>query len=103
MSLQTPTNPVGTPMEPDLSFTKEQSPSTPKKIADIKGVNAVDSLMYLTVATCPDISYTVGVLTRFNSNPGLAHWGAVKHLFRYLKGTLDLTHSYILSKQFGYL
>jgi hypothetical protein len=32
----------------------------------------------------------VGVLARFNTNPGKAHWAAVKHLFRYLKGTLDV-------------
>ena len=84
-------------MEPGLSLTKEQSPSTPKEMADMKSVpyiNAVGSLMYLAVATRPDISYTVGVLARFNSNPSLAHWGAVKHLFRYLKGTLDLTLTY---------
>jgi hypothetical protein len=31
----------------------------------------------------------VGVLARFNQNPGIEHWKAVKHLFRYLKGSLD--------------
>jgi hypothetical protein len=29
------------------------------------------------------------VLARFNSNPVLQHWQAVKHLLRYLKGTID--------------
>ena len=28
-------------------------------------------------------------LARFSSNPGTTHWAAVKHLFCYLKGTLD--------------
>jgi len=50
--------------------------------------------MYLAVATRPDISYTVGVLARFNKNPGSLHWKAVKHLFRYLKGTLDYKLTY---------
>jgi hypothetical protein len=36
----------------------------------------------------------VGVLARFSKNPGLAHWNAVKHLFRYLKGTLDYKLTY---------
>jgi hypothetical protein len=45
--------------------------------------------MYLAITTRPDISYAVGVLARFNSNPGPIHWKAVKHVFRYLKGTLD--------------
>ena len=30
----------------------------------------VGALMYLAVATRPDIAYTVGVLGRFSSNPG---------------------------------
>jgi hypothetical protein len=45
--------------------------------------------MYLATSTRYDIAYTVGVLARFNSNPGLQHWKAVKHLLQYLKGTLD--------------
>jgi hypothetical protein len=61
---------------------------------DIPYIHAVGSLMYLAVATRPDIAYTVGVLARFNHNPGKAHWLAVKHLFRYLKGTLDLGLTY---------
>jgi hypothetical protein len=36
----------------------------------------------------------VGVLSRFSSNPGPQHWAAVKHLFRYLKGTLDYRLTY---------
>jgi len=52
-------------------------------------IQAVGSLMYLAVATRPDIAYAVGVLARFSANPGLAHWMAVKHLLKYLKGTLD--------------
>lgn len=44
--------------------------------------------------TRPDIAYTVSVLSRFNSNPGPEHWKAVKHLFRYLKGTMDYSLTY---------
>ena len=53
-------------------------------------INAVGALMYLAVTTRPDIAYTTSTLARFNSNPGRQHWLAVKHLFRYLKGTMDL-------------
>ena len=45
--------------------------------------------MYLATTTHSDIAYTVGVLTRFNSNPGWACWLPVKHLLHYIKGTLD--------------
>ena len=56
--------------------------------------HAVGSLMYLAISTCPDIAYVVGVLSRFSSNSGKEHWAAVKHLFCYLKGTLDYKLSY---------
>jgi hypothetical protein len=46
--------------------------------------------MYLAITTHPDITNAVSILARFNSNPGPTHWKAVKHLFRYLKGTIDL-------------
>lgn len=52
-------------------------------------LNAVGALMYLATSTRPDIAYSVGVLARYNSNPGIAHWKAVKHVFRYLKGSMD--------------
>ena len=89
--------PVGTPMLPGLKLTKEDSPKTPEECREMENIpyiNAVGSLMYLATMTRPDIAYTVGVLARFNSNPGMAHWKAVKHLFRYLKGTLDMKLEY---------
>jgi hypothetical protein len=51
-------------------------------------------LLYLATQTRPDISYTVGLLACFNSNPGEAHWKAVKHLMRYIKSTLDFCLTY---------
>lgn len=63
-------------------------------MVNIPYMNAVGSLMYLATTTCPDIAYAVGVLARFNANPGMAHWSAVKHLFQYLRGTLDYKLTY---------
>ena len=34
-------------------------------------------------------SHIVSYLARFMVNPGHAHWEAVKHVIRYLKGTKD--------------
>ena len=90
-------NPVGTPMLPGLKLSSEQSPQTSEEKEEMKEIpyiNAVGSLLYLAILTRPDIAYTASVLARFNSNPGKAHWQAVKHLFRYLKGTVDLKLAY---------
>lgn len=90
-------SPVQTPMLPGTHFTAADSPSTPEQHAEMQSVpyiNSVGALMYLAVSTRPDIAYTVSKLARFNSNPGKTHWAAVKHLFRYLKGTMDLKLTY---------
>ena len=55
---------------------------------------AIGSLMYLAVATRPDIAFAVSILSRFLNNPGDAHWEAVKRIFRYLKFTKDLQLTY---------
>ena len=86
-------NTVLMPMEPGLHLDTSMGASTPEDIAfmrDTPYLSAVGALMYLAITTRPDITNAVGILARFNSNPGPTHWKAVKHVFRYLKGTLDL-------------
>ena len=51
--------------------------------------SAVGSLMYAMLRTRPDICYAVGVVSRFQSNPGPEHWVAVKHILKYLRRTRD--------------
>ena len=51
---------------------------------------AVGSLMYLAMATRPDLAQAVGMTSRFASNPSAEHVKAVKHILRYLRGTVDL-------------
>ena len=84
---------VSTPMVPGKKLSTAQCPKTPEEIRameNIPYINTVGSLLYLSLMTCPDIAYATSVLARFNSNPGMEHWKAVKHLLRYLKGTIDL-------------
>ena len=45
--------------------------------------------MYLSTCTRPDISFAVGMLGRYQSNPGMDHWKAAKKILRYLQGTKD--------------
>ena len=49
--------------------------------------SAVGSLMYAMLCTRPDICYSVGVVSRFQSNPGQQHWTAVKSILKYLRRT----------------
>ena len=78
-------------------MSKEQCPSTKAELAEMASIpysQLVGALMYLAVATRPDIAHAVGVLARFNANPGMEHWKALKHLCRYLQGTKDVKLCY---------
>ena len=82
---------AGQCLDPEFCPVTEQDKEEMKSVPYLQGVGA---LLYLAIATRPDISFAVGVLARYSHNPGPAHWTAVKHLFRYLKGTLDLALTY---------
>ncbi len=52
--------------------------------------SAISSLIWPAVNTQPDISYSVGVLTRYYANPGPINCNLVMRIFWYLAGTLEL-------------
>jgi hypothetical protein len=56
--------------------------------------SVVGRLSYLSQATRPDIAFAVNVLSRHVNGYDQSHWGAVKHLLRYLRATKDLAIKY---------
>ena len=58
----------------------------------------VGSLLYLSTMTRPDISFAVGVLSRFMSCPAKAHMRAANSVLRYLCGTTRLGVAYGISE-----
>lgn len=46
----------------------------------------VGSLIYLT-HTCPDISFVVGIVSRFMVKPHGLHWKVAKCILHYMQGT----------------
>jgi hypothetical protein len=80
-------------METHIKLLTFQSPATAAEFAQMHDVpyhEAVGLLMYASLGTYPDISFAIQTLLRFSMKPGVAHWEAVKCVFRYLKGTMDL-------------
>ncbi len=51
-------------------------------------------MLHAARATRPDIAQAVGVVSKFNAEPTEAHLTAVKRIFRYLKGTVNLALQY---------
>ena len=56
---------------------------------NIPYASAVGSLTHAQVCTKPDIAFFVGMLGRYQSNPGIDHWKTAKKVMRYLQGTKD--------------
>ena len=56
---------------------------------DIPYASAVGSLMYAMLCTRPDICFAVGMISKYQSNPGPEHWTDVKHILKYLRRTRD--------------
>ena len=89
--------PVSIPMDPNVCPTSAQSSSTTENFACMQNIpyyKAVGSLMYASLSTHPDITYTVQTVSHFSTNSRIEYWEAVKRIFHYLKGTKDLWLSY---------
>ncbi|SGY96283.1 BQ5605_C036g11556 [Microbotryum silenes-dioicae] len=73
------------PMTPGLSLTAIPGQGTER----IRSwyLQAIGSLLYISLGTRPDIAFAVSYLSRFANNPGRRHWIAVKHVLRYLRAT----------------
>ena len=65
---------VSTPIEQNLKFFSNEGSTfeDPTKYKKLVG-----SLIYLTT-TCPDITFDVGILSRFMHHPCEGHWNATK-------------------------
>jgi len=88
-------NPAKTPMEQGVQLINNvdengQYGST----ANIPYRQIIGSLMYLAVSTRPDLSYVVGVLSRFLEQPSASHWITAKRVLKYIKGTLEVGITY---------
>ena len=89
--------PLSTPMDPSNRLTTDQAPASAAEHAMMRDVpyqEAVGALNWAALATRPDIAFAVSTMAQFASNPGPAHWDAVKRIFRYLAGTRNLWLSY---------
>ena len=88
---------VRTPLEISRKLTKEDCPpagATTDVAFTRQYQSAVGAIMYAMLGTRPDIAFAVTTLSQFNSNPGQVHWAAVKHVMRYLRGSIDYRLTY---------
>ncbi|XP_019183561.1 PREDICTED: uncharacterized protein LOC109178368 [Ipomoea nil] len=76
------------PLATPASVTQAVSPSTHPYENPTQYRRIVGALQYLTI-TRPDLSFAVNRLCQFMHSPTDDHWGLLKRVLRYIKGTLD--------------
>ena len=69
------------------------------RLRQTKYRTCVGKLLYLTRISRPDMCFAVSRLGRFSMNPGEKHFAELRHLLRYLKGTVNLGLTYHQSHQ----
>ena len=81
-----------TPMERDLKLRKNEQ-MTQKQLDYVHVFpyqNIIGALLYLSINTRPDISYSVGVLARYCVSPTYRACKAIIRILSYLRSTIDV-------------
>ena len=80
-------NPVSTPLDPSVKLQRSAEAEADKSADETLFRQIIGSLMYLMIATRPDIAAAVSIISQFSTNPTQAHYQAAKRILRYLKET----------------
>jgi hypothetical protein len=90
------------PIQPNHNLTRDLNDEKEvlRELVDVqKYRKVIGSLIYLMTCTRPDISYAVGVLSRYMQEPRELHWRCLKRVLKYLKATQDYSLVYKNSKE----
>ena len=63
---------VLTPIDPHVQYSTKQCPSTLAQVEHMKWIpysEAIGSIIWPAIVSCPDIAYAVGILLQFMQNP----------------------------------
>lgn len=87
------------PADPNVKLNAEMCPKNRiEEIEHMKSISyleAIGNLLYVSQISRPDISFAVNAISQFCNNPEKAHWNAVKRIFRYLKGPINLELTFL--------
>ena len=91
------------PILQGVRLSKTQCPTIAEdreKMKDVPYASAIGSIMYAMLCTRPDVFLAISLAGRYQSNPGVDHWTAVKNILKYLKRTKDMFLDYEGDKRF---
>ena len=75
------------PFRHRVPLSDDQRPKTQEEenmMRQVPYASAVGSFMSVMLCIKPNICYSVGMVSRYQSNPGQKHWQVVKHILKYL-------------------
>ena len=81
------------PVLQGVKLSQTRCPTTAEdreKMKVIPYASAIGSIMYDMLCTTPDECLAISLTGRYQSNPGVDHWTAVKNILKYLKRTKDM-------------
>ena len=81
------------PMVSGITLSKSMCPQTQDEKTHMNKIPyawAIGSIVYAMLCTRPDVSYALSVTSRYQSDPGMSHWVAVKNILKYLRRTKDV-------------
>lgn len=82
--------PVNTPSNTGIKLSAQMVTNENDLTGKVPYQEAVGSLIHLTNCTRADIAFAVNEVSKFNQKHSQEHWTAVKRIFRYLRGTIDM-------------
>ncbi|KNA22856.1 hypothetical protein SOVF_029260 [Spinacia oleracea] len=75
-----------------MTLSKTQCPKKideRRRMSGIPYASFIGSIMYAMICTRPDVEYALSATSRYQSDPGEAHWTAAKNILKYLKRHKD--------------
>ncbi|KAK7576778.1 hypothetical protein V9T40_013064 [Parthenolecanium corni] len=85
----TDANPIQTPMEKDLHLLPSEENNVNLPYRELLGC-----LLYISICSRPDISFSVNYLSRFMNSFSDVHFNHLKRIIKYLKQTINLKLTY---------
>ncbi|KAI9043642.1 uncharacterized protein KD926_002992 [Aspergillus affinis] len=79
--------PASSPLSPSIKLDSD-SPRLDRQDHKVFR-RLIGRMMFLVTGTRPDVTFTVNQLSQYLAEPGKVHLAAAKHVFRYLKGSID--------------
>ena len=75
------------PMLRGINLSKTQGLATLDERERMSGTpcaSAIDSIIYATLCTCPYVSHTLSVTSRYQVDPSESHWIEVRNILKYI-------------------